>query len=73
MQASIAMRNKQQVTAREREILQLMTKGNSSAMIAEELDISLKTVETHRKNMLKKFNAINAVMLMHIVTKAGIV
>lgn len=55
------MRLKQSITQREKEILELMAKGKSSSAIADEFDISLKTVETHRKNMLAKFNAVTKV------------
>lgn len=42
------------LTAREREILQLIAKEYSNKQIAEELFISERTVETHRKNIFRK-------------------
>src|SRR3546814_384572 len=44
------------LTRREREILNLLAQGKGSAQIAESLCISLNTVKTHRKNMLRKVN-----------------
>lgn len=41
-------------TKREREILKCMVEGKNSKSIAEELHISLHTVSTHRKNILRK-------------------
>jgi DNA-binding NarL/FixJ family response regulator len=43
-------------TDRELSILKLIGKGYSSKEIASELSISFNTVETHRKNLIKKYN-----------------
>ena len=42
------------LSAREREILQLIAKGRTSHQIADELFIGKNTVDTHRKNMIRK-------------------
>ncbi|MBI2928671.1 MAG: response regulator transcription factor [Verrucomicrobia bacterium] len=42
------------LTPREREIVQLVAEGRSSKEIAAELDISVKTVETHRVHIRSK-------------------
>ena len=42
------------LTAREREILQLLAEGHSTKEIALHLDVSAKTVATHRENLMKK-------------------
>ena len=47
------------LTAREREILNLITKGYSNRQISEKLFISLHTMTTHRKNILKKLDCRN--------------
>jgi two-component system, NarL family, nitrate/nitrite response regulator NarL len=52
------------LTTREIEVLKLVTKEFNSRQIAEILFISERTVETHRKNILKKTGAINLVGLV---------
>lgn len=54
------------LTKREKQILQAIAKGNTSAQIAEQLFISVITVETHRRNLLQKFKAKNMVELIKI-------
>jgi len=44
------------LTPREREILQLLAEGNSNKAIGQRLDISVKTVEGHRANIMRKLN-----------------
>jgi DNA-binding NarL/FixJ family response regulator len=44
------------LTTREREIIQLLAEGKSNKEIAELLDISVKTVETHRSHIMEKLN-----------------
>ena len=44
----------QVLTPREREIVQLIGEGRTSKEIAEVLDISVKTAETHRSNLMRK-------------------
>ena len=44
------------LTAREREILQLMAEGKANQVIADELYISIKTVKTHVSNILTKLD-----------------
>lgn len=54
------------VTRREREILQLLADGMKGPEIADRLFLSYYTVETHRKNLLKKFSATSVQMLLKI-------
>jgi DNA-binding NarL/FixJ family response regulator len=44
------------LTTREREILQLLADGRSNKEIAGDLNISSRTVETHRRNLMSKLN-----------------
>lgn len=44
----------EQLSAREREIVQLLAEGNSNKDIARVLNISVKTAETHRSNVMRK-------------------
>jgi len=53
-------KNNYQITKREKEILHLLSKGLASKQIAEELFISINTVNNHRKNILKKLKVNNA-------------
>lgn len=53
------------VTSREREIIQLLAEGNSNKEIAQMLNLSMKTVETHRSNIMHKlgFKSITDLVL----------
>jgi DNA-binding NarL/FixJ family response regulator len=44
------------ITPREREIVKLLAEGKSSREVATSLNISLKTAETHRSNLMRKLN-----------------
>ena len=45
------------LTAREREILQLIAESNSTKEVAAKLNISVKTAENHRTNLMKKIRS----------------
>ena len=55
------------ITAKEREVLDLVAQGLSTKQIAEQLSISFHTVESHRKSLRSKFAVKNSVQL---ITKA---
>lgn len=57
---------------REAEIAELVRHGRSSSEIAEQLKISVKTVEVHRYNILRKLNVKNSAALVNFINKAGI-
>ncbi|MBT3621247.1 MAG: response regulator transcription factor [Flavobacteriales bacterium] len=57
------------LTDREQQILKLITKEQSNGDIALALDISKRTVETHKKNMILKLGANNTVGLIKIAIK----
>lgn len=59
------------LSKREIEILKLLEKGYSSKEVAEELFISIHTVETHRRNMLEKTNIKDTSCLVHFAILAG--
>jgi len=61
------------LTRREKEILQLLSEGMTSNEIASHLFLSNYTVDTHRKNMLQKFNVHNTQALLNVVRKLGII
>ncbi|QLH33574.1 MAG: response regulator transcription factor [Cyclobacteriaceae bacterium] len=52
------------LTAREREVLNLIAKEYSNKQIADKLFISERTVETHRKNIFRKTNTSTLVGLI---------
>ena len=56
--------NKEQLTQREMEIIQLICQGKTTGEIAAELFISVKTVESHRANTYKKANVRNLAELI---------
>lgn len=58
---------KEHLTPRENLILAEIVKGQSSKEIARALDISPRTVEFHRANLLKKFGAKNTAELVRKV------
>jgi len=58
-------------TAREKEILRLLIEGRNSADIAELLHLSKLTIDTHRKNMLRKANCTNTATLVSEAIKKG--
>ncbi|MBO9657697.1 MAG: response regulator transcription factor [Chitinophagaceae bacterium] len=59
-------------SAREKTVLRLLLKGYSTKAMAESLFVSEKTVETHRKNLIRKANVKNAAQLVNFVFKSGL-
>ena len=47
------------LTIRERQVLQLIANGHSNQLVAESLDISVRTVEVHRRNIMDKLSVTN--------------
>ncbi len=62
-----------QLTSREREVLQLIAEGYSNKEIAARLQISLKTVGVHRLNLMNKLNIHNVIDLVKYALRKGIV
>ncbi len=61
------------LTAREREIIQLLAEGNSSKKIATLLAISVKTVETHRAAIMRKLDMHSIVDIVHFAIRNNLV
>ena len=61
------------LTEREEEILQLIWSGLKNKEIAERLKISVKTVEAHRANMMKKVRVSNAAQLLNAAIQEGLI
>ncbi|MDD2901258.1 MAG: response regulator transcription factor [Syntrophales bacterium] len=60
------------LTPREREVLQLMAEGKSSRQIADHLVISIKTVETHRMQLMHKLQIFSVAELTKYAIREGL-
>ncbi|WP_455871813.1 two component system response regulator [Serratia proteamaculans] len=60
------------LTMRERQILKLIAEGQRNRDIAELLTINIKTVETHRLNLMRKLNVHNVAQLTNVAFRLGI-
>ena len=70
---SQAVSSWQKLSQREREVLKLIAEGYKNKEIAEDLCISLKTVEKHRANLMKKLDLHNAAGLTVYAVEKGLV
>jgi DNA-binding NarL/FixJ family response regulator len=61
------------LTRREKEVLELIAEGMTNNEIAQKLFISITTVDTHRKNLLAKFEVKNTASLVRIATQQHII
>lgn len=61
------------LTPRERQILKLVAEGHTNRRVAERLSISLKTVETHRMNLMRKLDAHNVADLSKWARRLGLI
>jgi DNA-binding NarL/FixJ family response regulator len=61
------------LTAREREIVQLVSEGKSNKEVATTLGISVKTAETHRTNVLRKLELHSVTDLVRYAVRNGII
>ena len=59
------------LTEREMQIIHHIREGHSSKEIATQLDISLKTVEVHRHNILKKLKLKNSASLVNFINSSA--
>lgn len=60
------------LTSREREVLQLIAEGLSTKQIAFNLGLSVKTIETHRRQLMRKLKAKNIADLVKVAIKEGL-
>ena len=60
-----------QLTAREHEVLLLLAHGRSNKVVARQLDISVRTVETHRLSLRRKLGVDSASELLKITLANG--
>jgi DNA-binding NarL/FixJ family response regulator len=61
-----------QLSEREIEVINLIRNGMSSKEIADKLAISIKTVEVHRHNILKKLKVKNTASLINYINSSGL-
>ena len=60
------------LSAREREVLQLIAEGKATKEVASTLDISLKTAETHRRNLMLKLRVDSVAELTKYAVRQGL-
>jgi DNA-binding NarL/FixJ family response regulator len=60
------------LSGREIDIVKLLRDGLSSKEVARKLDITIKTVEVHRYNILKKLNLKNTAALVNFINSQGL-
>ena len=63
----------EQLTSRQREILQLVAEGKNTKEIAAELDISIKTVESHRLQLMDRLDIHDVPGLVRYAIRNGLV
>jgi DNA-binding NarL/FixJ family response regulator len=61
------------LTSRQREILQMIAEGNSNKDIANTLDLSIKTVETHRTQIMKRLDIHDTAGLVRYAIRTGLI
>jgi DNA-binding NarL/FixJ family response regulator len=61
------------LTARQREITQLLAEGRTNKEVAAFLDISVKTAETHRANLMRRLNCRSAAELVRYAVRNQII
>ena len=57
----------------EREVLMLLVDGASNRDMAEQMGLSVRTVEVHRANLMAKLNAPSLPAAIHLVHAAGLI
>jgi len=65
--------NKEVLTSRQKEVLQLIAEGNSTKEIAGKLFVSVKTVETHRAHIMEKLGIYDIAGLVKYAIKVGLI
>lgn len=63
----------QELTKREKEILQMVVEGYTSKKMAAHFNLSQRTIDHHRSNLLRKFNRKNSVDLVNYALQNGFV
>ena len=71
--SSKAKKSKIQLSDREKEVLRLICQGCSNQEVADELNLSPHTVDSHRRNLLSKTNARNTAEMIMISFRDGLI
>jgi DNA-binding NarL/FixJ family response regulator len=71
--ASAARSPLERLTSRQREVLQLVAEGNTTKAIAQRLRLSVKTVETHRANLMERLEIHDLAGLVRFAIRVGII
>ena len=61
------------LTAREQEVVRLLAEGCTVKEVAQDLSLSIKTVEAHKLNLMRKLNIHNRSSLIDYAVREGIV
>lgn len=60
------------LTDRQREVLQLLAEGRTTRQIAQDLHVSVKTIESHRQNIMEKLDIHNVAELTKYAVREGL-
>jgi DNA-binding NarL/FixJ family response regulator len=63
----------EKLTTRERQVLQLIAEGKTNKMVAQELGLSVKTIDTHRMRLMRKLNIHDQTTLVKFAVGRGII
>lgn len=72
-QGETSYRTLPRLTRREKEVLKMVADGMTTAVIAEKLFISPLTVETHRRNLMQKFDVNNSASLIKLAVEQNVI
>ena len=61
------------LTARERQVLQLISEGHTTKEVASVLGVSVKTADTHRANIMRKLDVHETAGLVRYAVRAGLI
>ncbi len=65
--------SREKLSSRQKEVLQLIAEGNSTREIAEKLFVSVKTIETHRSQIMKKLGINDVPGLVKYAIRKGLI
>lgn len=61
------------LSSRERQVLQLIAEGHTTKAVAYRLQVSVKTVETHRRNLMEKLHSDSIAKLTRLAVREGLI